>query len=163
MLKLRNGWACSRFQAYWGGGCRIFVRDVGSISSLGGHDTSRALFIKLKGQFLNMKKHLFVYCKILGGARAPGSYVSGFRKTLLVLFILLNPVSRRILVWHFRVLKPRKTGENVDLFMNCQTATPACRNELFATRILTTEALCRVLLSVYIHAVNLMVSWIPCD
>ena len=52
------------------------IRDVGSISNLGGgHDTPRALFIKLKGQFLKTKiVYFFVYCKIFG-TRAPSALV----------------------------------------------------------------------------------------
>ena len=44
----------------------------GSISNLGGgHNSSRALFIKLKGQFLKIKTHFFIDCKILGCPQCP--------------------------------------------------------------------------------------------
>ena len=56
------------------------VRDVGSISNLEGHGTSRALFLKKKGAISKDKRALLCLLQNLGGARAPsapGSYVYG--------------------------------------------------------------------------------------
>ena len=62
-------------------------RDVGRISNLGGHDTSRArFFLRRRGHVLNMKRALLCLLKNLGGhvpPVPPGSYVSELVHNLL--------------------------------------------------------------------------------
>ena len=54
------------------------ARDVGSVSNLGGHDTSRHFFLKKKGAFSKIRRAPLCLLQNLGGhvpPVPPGSYV----------------------------------------------------------------------------------------